>query len=122
MESCDRHPIRVVLFSVELDDQLIQSNGAGTDPAIARVLAAPRQQWIDGVQSFRKWVNNRPVSAVVGGALLGDPARVENGGGPVRFANDFLTAPLAAARPRAEQRFSVRLSVSADALPGVVLS
>src|SRR2546426_12215600 len=121
MESCDRHPIRVVLFSVELDDQLIQSNGAGTDPAIARVLAASRQQWIDGVQSFRKWVNNRPVSAVVGGALLGEAARATNGG-PVRFANEFLTAPLAAARPRAEQRFSVRLSVSADALPGVVLS
>src|SRR6266404_1266483 len=109
---------RVALFSVELDDQLIQSNSAATDPAIARLMAASRQQWVEGVQSFRKWVNNRPVSAVVGGALLGDTERAAKEG---LFANEFLTAPLAAARPRTEQRFSVRLSVNADALPGVVL-
>ncbi len=107
---------------MELDDQLIQSNSPGTNPAIAQAMAASRQQWVDGVQSFRKWVNNRPVSAIVGGALLSDPDRATNGGGPARFASEFLTAPLAPARPRTEQRFSVRLSVSADALPGVVLS
>jgi len=112
---------RVALFSVELDDQ-IQSSSTGSDPAIARVLAACRQQWGDGVGSFRKWVNNRPVSAVVAGALLGDQDRVPNEGEAVRFANEFLTAPLAAARPQTGQRFSVRLSASADALPGVVLS
>src|SRR6266853_447765 len=35
---------RVALFSVELDDQLIQSNSAATDPAIARLMAASRHQ------------------------------------------------------------------------------
>jgi exonuclease III len=111
---------RVALFSVDLNDRLLQSNGAGS-------YSACRQQWIDGVDSFRKWVNNRPVSAVVAGSLLGDVNRASNTGAPFQraepawFANEFLAAAIVAAPPQAEQRFATRLTASSGAFPGVVL-
>src|SRR5438552_4116528 len=118
---------RVALFSAALDDQLLQSGRGGSDSASARALSEFRQHWMQQIESIRKWVSNRPESAVVAGEILAGTtvARRETAvGTPERaqLAYEFLSAPLAAARPEARERFLAHLTAATNGLPAVVLS
>ncbi len=101
---------RVGLFSVQLDE-------ASTFRAIQQ------KKWGNQVQSLRKWVTNRPESAVIAAGWAGkgrvDKSKIAEG---EKLVYTLVSVPLAAARLQMDEKFTSHLTSNADGLPALVLS
>jgi len=113
---------RVGLFSVALDERLLPNNSSKSGRE--QIEATCRTQWTRQIESIRKWVTNRPESAVVAGCLIGDAASqvLSRQAEAERVVNSLLAAPLSVDPPQTANRFSSRLTSNADALPALLLS
>jgi hypothetical protein len=103
---------RVGLFSVVLDE----SNSTKE---------AQQKKWANQIQSIRKWVTNRPESAIVAAGWLGNAQRDKSTpriAEREQLVHNLVAAPLAANRFQVSDRFSTQLTANTDSLPALLLS
>jgi len=108
---------RVGLFSVSLDERLLSNSSK-------QIEAGCRNQWTRHIESIRKWVTNRPESAVVAGGIIKDTSSqvLFRQTECERVINSTLSPPLSVDPPQSGERFSARLTKNADTLPALLLS
>jgi len=101
---------RVGLFSVALDD----SNSGKV-----------QKKWAQQIESIRKWVTNRPESAVVAAGWIGSPQKEKSSSKVAereQLVHTLVGTSLAANRLQNEDRFSSHLTANAESLPALILS
>jgi hypothetical protein len=101
---------RVGLFSVALDD----SNSGKV-----------QKKWAQQIQSIRKWVTNRPESAVVAAGWIASTQKENSSSKQAereQLLHTLVASSLAANRLQNGDRFSSHLIANADALPALILS
>jgi hypothetical protein len=121
---------RVSLFSVEVDEQLLKAKAVHPEAADARAEADGLRQWVQGVQFFQTWTNNRPELGAVAGVWLSRSGNSGSGSAETfepdqksRLLNEFLAPPLALSNEQKEaDQFSAHLMASSKGLPAVLLN
>ena len=100
---------RVGLFSVELDGA---ANGR----------LPQQEQWGRQIQSIRKWVTNRPESAVVAARLLEAEKTALKNKGNDNYIDKLLSQPLALAPMASNGKNPLLMPKNTEALPAVLLT